>query len=81
MRPVMVKHRRPMPVGAEARHMSGWFVTYLDFGTNREMKSNGLATREQAIALALDREREGSLVRSIVGPSGEERWLPARQTG
>jgi hypothetical protein len=54
--------------------MDGWFVKYLDRSTNRETGSLRVTTREEAIRLALDRKREGFLIRSIVGPDGEEPW-------
>jgi hypothetical protein len=54
--------------------MSRWFVRYLDVHTNRETASSHRETRDDAIALAREREREGCLVRSIVGPGGEEHW-------
>ena len=54
--------------------MAEWFVRYLDIQTNRETESRRVATRDQAIGLALDRKRAGCLIRSIVGPDGEEQW-------
>jgi hypothetical protein len=55
--------------------MAEWFVRYLDTTTNRETESLRLATRDEAIDLARDREREGCLIRSVVGPDGEEPWV------
>jgi hypothetical protein len=54
--------------------MAEWFVRYLDVQTNRETESRRMDTRDEAIALAHDREREGCVVHSIVGPAGEEPW-------
>jgi hypothetical protein len=54
--------------------MAEWFVRYLDVQTNRETESRRMDTRDEAIGLALDRQREGCAIRSIVGPGGEERW-------
>jgi hypothetical protein len=54
-----------------------WFVRYLDVQTNRETESRRMDTRDAAILLALDREREGCVIRSIVGPAGEEPWAAA----
>jgi hypothetical protein len=51
-----------------------WSVRYIDKTTNREVHSQLLNTRDEAIKLALDREREGCVIHSIVGPSGEEPW-------
>ncbi len=54
--------------------MAEWIVRYLDLETNREVGSRRLETRDQAIGLALTRERDRCAIRSIVGPSGEEPW-------
>ena len=58
--------------------MADWFVKYLDLDTNRETESRRLDTRDQAISLALDRERNHCEIRSIVGPSGEEPWAQVK---
>jgi hypothetical protein len=58
--------------------MAGWSVRYIDKTTNREVHAQRLESRDQAIALALDRERDGCVIHSIVGPSGEEQWSQAR---
>jgi hypothetical protein len=57
--------------------MAEWFVRYLDVKTNRETESRHMDTRDDAIALARDRERDGCVVHSIVGPPGEEPWEQA----
>jgi hypothetical protein len=57
--------------------MAEWFVRYLDLQTNRETESRRVDTRDEAVALALDRERDGCAIRSIVGPEGEEAWTMA----
>ena len=58
--------------------MADWYVKYLDPTQNREMQSRHLDTRDQTIALALDRERDHCTIRAIVGPSGEEPWAQAK---
>jgi hypothetical protein len=58
--------------------MSEWFVKYLDLHTNRETESHRVDARDQAIILALDRERNHCAIRSIVGPSGEEQWAQVK---
>jgi hypothetical protein len=57
--------------------MAEWLVKYLDMETNRETASRRLATRDEAIALARDRERDGCVIRSIAGPAGDEPWEAA----
>ncbi|MGO8916204.1 MAG: hypothetical protein ACLQJR_09875 [Stellaceae bacterium] len=59
--------------------MAEWSVKYLDLETNREVGSRPLDTRDQAIALALNRERDRCVIHSIVGPSGEEPWLRVKE--
>jgi hypothetical protein len=60
-------------IGPEST-MAEWFVRYLDVQTNRETESRRMDTRDEAVALAQDRERDGCAIRSIVGPAGEEPW-------
>ena len=60
--------------------MSEWIVRYLDTTTNREVQSRPMRTREQAVALASRREREGCFVRDILGPSGGEPWKVEKVT-
>ena len=57
--------------------MAEWFVRYLDVQTNRETESRSMESRDEAIALALDREREGCIIHAIVGPDGDEPWAAA----
>ena len=64
-------------VPAPESAMADWFVRYLDVQTNRETESRRMDTRDEAIALALDREIEGCIIHSIVGPDGEEPWTAA----
>ena len=58
--------------------MAGWSVKYIDKTTNREVHAQLLETRDEEIALALDRERDGCVIHAILGPSGEEPWTQVR---
>jgi hypothetical protein len=68
---ILLEH--PIRIRPEST-MAEWFVRYLDVQTNRETESRRMDTRDAAILLALDREREGCIIHAIVGPDGEEPW-------
>jgi hypothetical protein len=59
---------------AREQPMDEWFVKYLDLETNRETVSLRVATRDEAITLAGERERDRCIIRSIGGPAGDESW-------